>query len=106
MKINTNIAAFYPPGMLQPQGQPRPQQQDDGRQETLDAIKGARKLAPTLDEKAYETLRARFEQGEESRVVRDGMSKYARQALNAYGRVEQADDKDYASDVLGIDLYA
>lgn len=106
MKIGNQIAAFYQPGLLQPQGQPRPPPGHERPPETVNAIQGARGLAPALDERAYERLRVRFEQMDENRVTRDGLTDHARKALSAYGRVGQSADQDYASDVVGIDLYA
>jgi hypothetical protein len=105
MKISNHIAAFYQPGLLIPQGQSRPQPEPERPQETQNNIQDVRKLAPSLDEQTYARLRARYEQMGENRVTRDGMTEYARKAINAYGRVGQAADQDYASNVLGIDLY-
>lgn len=106
MKINNSIAAFYQPGMQQPQAQPRLQQDDPKRQETLDAIASARKLAATLDTEEYDRVRSRVEREQEDHVVPDSLNRYARNAVGAYDSVAHSEERDYSSEILGVDLYA
>ncbi len=106
MKIDSNIAALYQSGYLAPQGQSRPQQNEQDQQQTLDAIQAARRAAPAIDNEELERLRASFEQQRQAGVERDGLSAYAQHAVNAYDSVGKVDDRNYMSQVLGVDLYA
>ena len=105
MKIDNNIAALYQSGFLAPQDQPRAQENRQNGQETLDAVREARRAAPTIDSQEYERLRARVEEQQQSGVVRDGLSAYAQNAISAYDSVGQVDDRSYVSQVLGVDIY-
>ncbi|MBF0255712.1 MAG: hypothetical protein HQL47_04475 [Gammaproteobacteria bacterium] len=107
MQIDNNLAAYYQPGLIQPQVDPRLQQEQPRRQNvTLDAVPQARKPAQTLDASEYERVRNRVEREQGGRVMPDGVSTFARNALSAYDSIERDQERLYNSQVLGIDTYA
>ncbi len=106
MKIDNNIGQLYP-GLLPEQGQSRAETQAQAQQDTLALVQRSREIFPQRDSREYDRVRRQFEaQQGGDQVVRDQTSGYARNALQSYGEVAASADKEYVSDVLGIDVYA
>jgi hypothetical protein len=103
MIIDGSIAGYYLPGPFQPQDQPRPYQNPPAEVERTLEVKPVSKVP---DPEAYEKLRRRLEEEERPAIQREGLSSKARRALTAYGDVEQSEIRDYATQVLGLDVFA
>jgi hypothetical protein len=107
VKIDNNIGQLFP-GLLPDQGQSRAQtQQQQQQQDTLALVQRSREILPQRGSKEYEEVRRQFETEQtDDRVIRDQANGYVRNALQSYGEIESSADKEYVSDVLGIDYYA
>lgn len=103
MIIDGSIAGYYLPGPLQPQDQQRPYQNPPGQVERVLEVKPIPRVP---DSEAYETLRRKMEEEERPTIQREGLSSRARRALNAYDDVAQSEQRDYATQVLGLDVFA
>lgn len=103
MIIDGSIAGYYLPGPLQPQDQSRPQHNPPGEVERVLQIKPVPRVP---DPETYERIRRRLEEEERPTIQREGMSSKARRALNAYDDVAQSEERDYATQVLGLDVFA
>ena len=103
MIIDSSIAGFYLPGPIAPQDQSRPQQPPS---QSVNQILDVKPPPRVLDPEAYEKLRRRMEDEERPAVQREGLSSKARRALDSYSQVEQNENRSYAAEVLGLDVFA
>lgn len=102
MIIDSSIAGFYLPGPSLAQDQPRPQQPPS---QPIHQVLEVKPPPRVLDPEAYERLRRRMEE-EGPAVQREGLNSKARRALDAYAQVEQSESRNYAAEVLGLDVFA
>jgi hypothetical protein len=112
MKIDSNIAALYQPGIFQsgvlpPQADARPQQEAPRRQGiNAEAVREPGQTTSALNAGEYERVRSRVEREQDGRVVPQGLSRVAQTAVSAYDSIASAEERNYNSRVLGIDTYA
>ncbi len=107
MKIDSDLSVLYQSGLLQPQLDTRLQQEAPRRQSVApDAVTATRKSSSTSDSTEYERVRSRVEREQDGRVVPEGLNRQARKAVDAYASLETSEERSYASQMLGVDLFA